>query len=45
MRIENENESSQNNIESREWEESFPWDSQLQDPNESLGNMSKQDPI
>ena len=36
MRVETENESSQNKIESREWEGSFPWDYWFRDPNESL---------
>ena len=38
MRVENENESSHNKIESRDWEwdESFPWESQFWDRDESL---------
>ena len=38
MRVENENESSHNKIESRDWEwdESFPWESQFWDRDESI---------
>ena len=36
MRVENENESSHNKIESWEWDESFPWESQFWDRDESL---------
>ena len=38
MRVETENESSHNKIESQDWEwdESFPWESQFRDQDESL---------
>ena len=38
LRVENENERTQNKIESwdREWDESFPWESQFWDRDESL---------
>ena len=41
MRVENENESSHNKIESRDWEwdESFPWESQFWDRDESLAEV------
>ena len=41
MRVENENESSHNKIESRDWEwdESFPWESQFRDRDESLAEV------
>ena len=41
MRVENENESSHNKIESRdrEWDESFPWESQFWDRDESLAEV------
>ena len=41
MRVENENESSHNKIESRDWEwdESFPWESQFRDRDESLAKV------
>ena len=41
LRVENENERSQNKIESwdREWDESFPWESQFRDRDESLAEV------
>ena len=41
MRVENETESSHNKIESRDWEwdESFPWESQFWDRDESLAEV------
>ena len=41
MRVENENESSHKKIESRDWEwdESFPWESQFRDRDESLAEV------
>ena len=41
MRVETENESSHNKIDSQDWEwdKSFPWDSQFQDRNESLAEV------
>ena len=41
MRVENENESSHNKIESQDWEwdESFPWESQFWDRDESLAEV------
>ena len=41
MRVETENESSHNKIESRDWEwdESFPWESQFRDRDESLAEV------
>ena len=45
MRVETENESSHNKIESRDWEwdESFPWESQFQDQDESLAEVCSDD--
>ena len=41
MRVENETESSHNKIESQnwEWDESFPWESQFWDRDESLAEV------
>ena len=41
MSVETENESSHNKIESRDWEwdESFPWESQFRDRDESLAEV------
>ena len=41
MRVENENESSHNKIENWDWEwdESFPWESQFRDRDESLAEV------
>ena len=41
LRVENENESFPNKIESwdREWDESFPWDSQFWDRDETLAEV------
>ena len=41
MRVENENESSHNKIESRdwEWEENYPWETQFLDRDESLAEV------
>ena len=41
MRVENENESSHNKIESRDWEwdESCPWESHFRDRDESLAEV------
>ena len=47
MRVETENESSHNKIESRDWEwdESFPWESQFRDRDESLAEVCLLDMI
>ena len=44
MRVENENESSHKKIESWDWEwdESFPWESQFRDRDESLAEVWKE---
>ena len=44
LRVENENERSQNKIENwdREWDESFPWESQFWDRDESLAEVCTQ---
>ena len=47
MRVENENESFYEKIESRdrEWDESLPWESQFRDRDESLAEVCQQDSI